>query len=158
MRYDNRQCSEPASDQGCWWQFCFSMSHRPFSTITLFLLAVTSISISLSYEQANFTGSLDSNLIFPGSVSYESSGFQYYSNFLEMTNPNAVVPFTTVIVATFVGMYVDGIDALGGTGISATLSHAFAHCDSVSALIWASAFGWICVLVPLFSPFACGAG
>lgn len=58
---------------------------------------------------------------------------------------NAVVPFLTIVVLTFVGMIFDGFDALytqdpnGSFGILDALS----HCDSVSSLIRASAAGWV---------------
>eukprot|EP00644_Phytophthora_capsici_P016275 jgi/Phyca11/528799/estExt2_fgenesh1_pm.C_PHYCAscaffold_340023 len=58
---------------------------------------------------------------------------------------NAVVPFLTIVVLTFVGMIFDGFDALytqdpnGSFGVLDALS----HCDSVSSLIRASAAGWV---------------
>ncbi|ETL85287.1 hypothetical protein L917_15123 [Phytophthora nicotianae] len=58
---------------------------------------------------------------------------------------NAVVPFLTIVVLTFVGMIFDGFDSLysqdpnGSFGILDALS----HCDSVSSLIRASAAGWV---------------
>jgi len=64
---------------------------------------------------------------------------------------NAAAPFGVVILATFVGMYLDGVSNIGGGGFSdadrpsVTMAHAFANCNSVSALIWASTFGWILV-------------
>ncbi|KAF1791765.1 hypothetical protein GQ600_14083 [Phytophthora cactorum] len=58
---------------------------------------------------------------------------------------NAVVPFLTIVVLTFVGMIFDGFNSLytqdpnGSFGILDALS----HCDSVSSLIRASAAGWV---------------
>ncbi|KAL3666791.1 hypothetical protein V7S43_008411 [Phytophthora oleae] len=58
---------------------------------------------------------------------------------------NAVVPFLTIVVLTFVGMIFDGFNALytqdpnGSFGVLDALS----HCDSVSSLIRASAAGWV---------------
>lgn len=58
---------------------------------------------------------------------------------------NAVVPFLTIVVLTFVGMIFDGYNSLytqdpnGSFGILDALS----HCDSVSSLIRASAAGWV---------------
>ncbi|UIZ26077.1 hypothetical protein KXD40_001622 [Peronospora effusa] len=58
---------------------------------------------------------------------------------------NAVLPFLSIVVLTFVGMIFDGFDVLytkdpnGSYGILDALS----HCDSVSSLIRASAAGWV---------------
>ncbi|KAH7479688.1 hypothetical protein PRIC1_008773 [Phytophthora ramorum] len=58
---------------------------------------------------------------------------------------NAVVPFLSIVVLTFVGMIFDGFNNLytqdpdGSFGILDALS----HCDSVSSLIRASAAGWV---------------
>lgn len=65
--------------------------------------------------------------------------------------PNAVLPFLSIITLTFLGMVFDGysrlhkIDPTGDYDILDALS----NCDSVSALIRASAAGWVIAVVLL---------
>ncbi|GMF14525.1 unnamed protein product [Phytophthora lilii] len=58
---------------------------------------------------------------------------------------NAVVPFLTIVVLTFVGMIFDGFDSLYTQDPNGSFSilDALSHCDSVSSLIRASAAGWV---------------
>ncbi|KAG7397357.1 hypothetical protein PHYBOEH_000869 [Phytophthora boehmeriae] len=58
---------------------------------------------------------------------------------------NAVVPFLSIVVLTFVGMIFDGFDNLYMQDPNGDFSilDALSHCDSVSSLIRASAAGWV---------------
>lgn len=58
---------------------------------------------------------------------------------------NAVVPFLSIVVLTFVGMIFDGFSALYTENPNGTFSilDALSHCDSVPSLIRASAAGWV---------------
>ncbi|KAG7385695.1 hypothetical protein PHYPSEUDO_001149 [Phytophthora pseudosyringae] len=58
---------------------------------------------------------------------------------------NAVVPFLSIVVLTFVGMIFDGFESLHTQDPSDSFGilDALSHCDSVSSLIRASAAGWV---------------
>ena len=60
---------------------------------------------------------------------------------------NAVLPFVTVILTAFIGMYVAGYDAIQALPAAdrpvMSLINVFSNSDSVSALIWASTLGWL---------------
>ncbi|RLN52421.1 hypothetical protein BBJ29_005048 [Phytophthora kernoviae] len=58
---------------------------------------------------------------------------------------NAVVPFLSIVVLTFVGMIFDGFDNLYSQDPNGNFDvlDALSHCDSVSSLIRASAAGWV---------------
>eukprot|EP00755_Sulcionema_specki_P020387 Sspe_Gene.71816::Locus_42665_Transcript_1_2_Confidence_0.875_Length_2492::g.71816::m.71816 len=66
---------------------------------------------------------------------------------------NAVFPFATIVIGTFLGMYIDGVQTIQSDKFtddnrpSMSLSNAFGNCDSISALIWSSVVGWILVTV-----------
>ncbi|KDO30193.1 hypothetical protein SPRG_04989 [Saprolegnia parasitica CBS 223.65] len=64
---------------------------------------------------------------------------------------NAVVPFTIIVAATFVGMILDGFQSLAAEfpGESFGVLDALSHSDSVAALIRASALGWVVAVVLL---------
>ena len=62
---------------------------------------------------------------------------------------NAIVPFSVLIVTTFVGIFVSGSSACTTQGIShPSLVQVVAHADSVDALLWAAAAAsFVCVLL-----------
>ncbi|CAI5709123.1 unnamed protein product [Hyaloperonospora brassicae] len=66
---------------------------------------------------------------------------------------NAVVPFLSIVVLTFVGMIFDGVNALYTQDPDGDFSilDALSHCDSVSSLIRASAAGWVITVALLLS-------
>ena len=56
---------------------------------------------------------------------------------------NFVIPVLVIIVATFVGLYVEG----GGTEAGVTITEAFGNADSSVVLLWASSLGALVTLV-----------
>ena len=60
---------------------------------------------------------------------------------------NALLPFACVLVASFGGMVMQGLDVIGsmpaGVRPDATVVNALRYADSVSALIWGSVGGWL---------------
>lgn len=64
---------------------------------------------------------------------------------------NAVFPFVTIIVLTFAGMILDGYSRLESANPDGdyTILDALSNCNSVSALIRASAAGWVLAVVML---------
>ncbi|OQR85748.1 NhaC Na:H antiporter (NhaC) family protein [Achlya hypogyna] len=64
---------------------------------------------------------------------------------------NAVVPFAIIVAATFVGMILDGFQALAlqFPGETFGVLDALSHSDSVAALIRASALGWVAAVALL---------
>jgi Na+/H+ antiporter NhaC len=66
---------------------------------------------------------------------------------------NAVLPFGSIVVLTFIGMILDGYQRLRQAHPMETfgLMDALSNCNSVSALIRASAAGWFLAVLMLYS-------
>jgi len=66
---------------------------------------------------------------------------------------NALLPFGTIVVVTFAGMLLDGAAkvAAAADGPPLTLLSALSAADSINALVWASAAGWLVTLALVLS-------
>merc|ERR1711998_751095 len=64
---------------------------------------------------------------------------------------NALIPFGTIVASTFVGMILDGRRSLLASGKAVTFVSALSNSDSVKALLWSSALGWIVTMGLLLS-------
>lgn len=60
---------------------------------------------------------------------------------------NALLPFGTIVVSTFAGMLMDGASKIRAMPLEArpplTLMRMLGECDSLRALVWSSAAGWL---------------
>mmetsp|Transcript_13118 Transcript_13118/g.28334 ORF Transcript_13118/g.28334 Transcript_13118/m.28334 type:complete len:630 (-) Transcript_13118:313-2202(-) len=63
---------------------------------------------------------------------------------------NALLPFGTIVVTTFAGMLLDGASKVRAmpaeSRVPLSLVSMLSECDSINALVWASAAGWLVTL------------